>query len=192
MSELDERLLLAINQGLGWAPLDRPMLLLSSGWLWIATGAVVAVTLIARLRGRGLLVVLSMLAAIATSDPLVGMVLKPLADRLRPCVELSELVRQVAECRGGWSFPSNHAANAAALVAALGVGIPRSLWLCVPAAALVGLSRVYLGMHYPSDVLAGYVVGAACGLAWGLLARRLARRYLKDDCSRPVRTDATV
>jgi len=181
MPGLDQDLLLLLNQGLGRPGLDPPMRLLSDGILWVPVAAAVAVALIARYRARGLLVVLSMGLAVGLSDPLVGLVLKPLAGRLRPCEELADAIRVAAECRGGWSLPSNHAANAAALVTAVGYGFRRFLWWLVPLALAVGVSRIYLGMHYPSDVLAGYAVGTACGTATAWAVHRVGRRWMDQD-----------
>jgi len=181
MPGLDRELLLLLNQGLGREGLDPVMRLLSDGALWLVVAAVVAVVLIARYRARGALVVLAMALAVGLSDPLVGLVLKPLAGRLRPCVELADAIRVAAECRGGWSFPSNHAANAAALVTAMGYGFRRSLLVFVPLALAVGVSRIYLGMHYPSDVLAGYAIGVVCGLAVSWTVHRLGRRWQRQE-----------
>ena len=178
MPELDQELLLALNQGLGCTQLDPVMRLLSSSTLWLVVSLAVATTLIVRYRVKGLLVTVAMLLGIGIADPLVGLVLKPLAGRLRPCEDMIDVIRVAAECRGGWSFPSNHAANAAALTAALGHGFRRSLVYCVPLVLAVGVSRIYLGMHYPSDVLTGYAVGAVCGVAASWVIHRVARRWL--------------
>jgi undecaprenyl-diphosphatase len=77
----------------------------------------------------------------------------------------------VQDTRQSNSFPSSHAANVAAVAVVLAFVRRRTLWGTIPLAALVGLSRVYTGNHYPGDVVAGYVWGAACGyfLASGAL-----------------------
>lgn len=79
------------------------------------------------------------------------------------------------------SFPSSHAANAAAAVVALALISRRTLWVSVPLALLVGFSRVYTGNHYPGDVLAGYAWGALAALAswkmvFGLMGRFATER----------------
>src|SRR5690606_32753391 len=63
------------------------------------------------------------------------------------------------------SFPSGHAANAVASAFVLTTAYPRTaaVWFTWLAAAIVGVARVYLGVHYPLDALAGAVVGLCCG-----------------------------
>ena len=149
-----------INQGMASNWLDRPMLLLSSELLWAVVTAVFLVTIIC-LRKRHLLnsFLLMALAASAT-DFFSYRILKPAIDRERPCHQLTDVRIVPPSCGGTWSFPSNHAANgmAVATVAIL-VTRRRAAWLLVPTAILVGLSRVYLGVHFPGDVIAGFVVG---------------------------------
>ncbi len=81
--------------------------------------------------------------------------------------------------RGGrYGFPSCHAANCTALMMVLGTVIRRRwAWLVLTAYVLLNCySRLYLGVHYPSDILAGAALGAAIGYGMGLLAIRIMRR----------------
>ncbi len=117
---------------------------------------------------------LAVAAAVAVSDPLCARLLKPLFARPRPCVDPEVLAP--FGCGSGWSMPSCHAANAFALAAA--VGAP---WAWV-LAAIVAFSRVIAGVHHPSDVAVGAVVGSLIGLAaralllWALARWRGARK----------------
>ena len=112
----------------------------------------------------------SMVLATILTDPLCHQVLKPLFARARPCQVMDAIVA-LENCGTGFSLPSNHAANGMSLaIAALLVwrpkvqeGLPVLLFgMCV------GLSRVFVGVHYPSDVLAGWTVGLVMGAvaAW--------------------------
>lgn len=107
--------------------------------------------------------------AVALTDPLCARVLKPAFDRPRPCAVSPALAAPPAlGCGSGAAMPSIHAANTAALAAA--AASPPLAVL----AALTGLGRVVVGAHWPTDVLAGWAVGATVGFG----ARRLSRRAL--------------
>ncbi|MGI5349060.1 phosphatase PAP2 family protein [Streptomyces sp. CA-250714] len=88
--------------------------------------------------------------------------LKLVADEERPCRALTG-IEPVAECPppGDWSFPSNHATLAAALAVGLALTLPRLAALTLPLAGAAALLRVLVGVHYPHDVLAGALLGAA-------------------------------
>jgi undecaprenyl-diphosphatase len=171
----DTRLYQLIN-GLSGSPiLDWVMLGLSSVYPWVAVG-VAFVALVLWKHTRALLLLCVVLGlTIGASDFVTYQVLKPAASRPRPCYALKEFHLVTPRCGSDNGFPSNHAANAmAASVVLSGYFVRRrERWVLFVAAVLVGLSRVYLGVHYPLDVLAGFIVGGLLGLA----ARWFYRRF---------------
>lgn len=98
---------------------------------------------------------------------------KQLVEEQRPCRTL-HVTTTVAPCDpvNDYAFPSNHTVIAAALAVGVVMVRPRWGWLTVPLALLMGMSRVYVGAHYPHDVVAGLLIGTVVAVLLGLLARR--------------------
>jgi len=111
-----------------------------------------------------------LLLAIGAADLVSVRVVKPAVERARPCHSLAS-VRAPLGCGSGKSFPSAHAADTAAAATVVTWAAPALAPFALALVALVGASRVYLGVHYPSDVVAGWVLGAAIGAALIAIAR---------------------
>lgn len=108
---------------------------------------------------------------------LVVQAVKRTIPEARPLAVLGpQVVRVVLEPLRAASFPSGHSAAVAALATAAVFVHRRRAWPLVLLAVLGGISRVYVGAHWAFDVLAGWLLGAAVGLAVALVARALARR----------------
>lgn len=105
----------------------------------------------------------------------VAQAVKPLTDRPRP-FDVHGADRLVA-LPAGTSWPSGHVAVAASLAGAVTPELPRparvAAWTTV---GFVGVSRIYVGVHHPSDVVAGAGFGVLCARAWASLRRRVAGR----------------
>src|SRR6185312_90854 len=111
------------------------------------------------------------LAAIVAQSALVSLI-KATVGRVRPCDALAWCPPLGVPSPGGHSFPSGHAAGSFAFAAFVALRAPR--W-AVPAilwAVLVAWSRVVLGVHYPSDVLAGALLGTAVGIGFARASLR--------------------
>lgn len=120
---------------------------------------------------RDSIIVLSAIAVILLADGTTQL-LKDLFERTRPFHPLRDTSRLVS-----FSFPSNHASNIFALAVFLSYNYPRTGWFWFPAAALVGYSRIYVGSHYPFDVLGGALWGTLIGLV-GVTAHRYLMRII--------------
>jgi 4-amino-4-deoxy-L-arabinose transferase-like glycosyltransferase/membrane-associated phospholipid phosphatase len=110
---------------------------------------------------------LMLFLVVALGDPLIVNTIKHAVDRPRPCMTLPDVVERLG-CTQTGSMPSAHAANwfAATMIAFL--FYRRSLRFMLPMALAVSFSRVYNGVHYPSDVLAGAILGAGYAAALAL------------------------
>jgi undecaprenyl-diphosphatase len=155
----------------------NPTALLAVGLLWLL--------LLFKGGKGGRIAALLLIPAIAFSDQFNSSFLKHLVDRPRPCQVLTN-VHLLVSCGSGYSFPSSHAVNNFAGAIVLSYFLPRWTWAFFSFASIVAFSRIYVGVHFPSDVLAGAIIGIICGAlvillfrageTW-LMGRKLRRQY---------------
>jgi undecaprenyl-diphosphatase len=131
---------------------------------YIVPAAALAVYLWIKKGSRGRLTLLTLALFVALADPISSRLIKHWVQRPRPCAALPGVLTP-AGVRGTFSFPSSHAVNIGGAALIIALNFPSWSLPAFLLAALVGLSRVYLGLHYPSDVLVGYLIGGA--IAWG-------------------------
>lgn len=154
---------------------DAWMIFLSSETIWVLGGVLYLAIAYAKRSLEMLKAFVLVGLVIGLSDMFAAYVLKPEIGRIRPCKAFS-IIRVVSGCAGSYSMPSNHALNAMVLAGyALGARQLRVfLWLFVIALA-VGLSRVYSGVHFPFDILLGWILGGSFGFFGGRLAELLPK-----------------
>jgi undecaprenyl-diphosphatase len=141
--------------------------------MMLAVCGPVGILLLARKRW---IAMISIAVAMGASDAISSQLIKPAVARERPCRELDGLVVPV-KCGVGKSFPSNHAANAFAFLVSAAPLFRFGFAILTPISAAVAGSRVVLGVHYPSDVLGGALVGSGIGaVAFGFRRRWEASR----------------
>jgi undecaprenyl-diphosphatase len=180
--ELDRELFLFLN-GLHTAWLDPVMYHISQKLTWLPLYALLLFMVWRRSGWKGLLYFAVLVGILVLLTDQGSVFLKKSVMRPRPCHEpaLQGLVHLVRDhCGGRFGFVSSHAANTFGL-AVYAIGVLRNRFpvmtpVMLAYATLNAYSRIYLGVHYPGDVLFGALLGAVAG--WGVLLvwRRLAAR----------------
>ncbi|MEI8134431.1 MAG: phosphatase PAP2 family protein [bacterium] len=181
MYSLDLEILYFINVTLSAAWLDGVMIYATNVQHWVPVYCLLLVFLIAKFRMKGLRMVTALLILVGVSDLVTNRVLKEAVARPRPCAVIHDSTSNLSwlrtpdGVRGGFSFPSSHSVNNFAAVIFFIVIFPKNrklYWLFLPA-FIVALSRPYLGLHYPSDMLGGIVIGTAMGYIFAILYKRI-------------------
>jgi undecaprenyl-diphosphatase len=150
--------------------LDKPMEIISGKLTWIPLYGLLIYFLHKRFQSKSWKALIYLVSTIVFADQISSSLFKPLFKRLRPCHvdEFQSWIHLPAGCGGMFGFCSSHAANAFAIAVGYylltknrSAGAILLLW-----ATLVSYSRIYLGAHYPLDVIVGAFVGGVG--AWGL------------------------
>lgn len=179
LNTLDQALFRKIN--IEWANVfcDRIMPYVRDQRTWYPLYAVLLVYIIRKFRWKSLPFMLAAGATVALTDQVSSSLLKNYFGRVRPCSEplLTGLVQlRVAYCPTSGSFTSSHAANhfgiAAFIFFCLKPCFGKWGWLFFAWAALICYAQVYVGVHYPGDVLGGAATGALLGWLMSLAFRR--------------------
>jgi undecaprenyl-diphosphatase len=182
--ELDKKLLLYLN-GLHTPWLDPFMLYISQTYIWIPLYLFLLFLILKNFRNESWCPLLGIFVTILLSDQITSGLMKPLFERLRPSREplLEGMVHIVNGYRGGlYGFASSHAANTfgAALFSWLLLkGKHKWIVILFIWAAVVSYSRIYLGVHYPGDVLVGALIGILSAIAGFRLFQWLIK-FMKD------------
>lgn len=166
--ELDREIFLALND-LNAPWLDQPMFVLSNTLVWFPLYIFLLYLIYKKYQADSWIILIAIAVMITLSDQITSSIMKPFFERLRPSRDpaLEGMIHFVNGYRGGlYGFASSHAANTFGTATYLCLLFPgrRSLLLLFLWAAFVSYTRIYLGVHYPGDLLAGAIVGALCAM----------------------------
>ncbi|MBI1811078.1 MAG: glycosyltransferase family 39 protein [Nitrospirae bacterium] len=158
LREIDVSLFYLINRHLQNIIFDVSMPIITNRYYFIIL--ILMAWLIIKNKKKALIPIVLTIISVALSDWTAN-ILKHLIGRIRPCHAL-EGARMLVGCTNSFSMPSNHAANSFAIILAVSYISGKWMrWTALTVALLVGFSRVYVGVHYPSDVLVGALTGIA-------------------------------
>lgn len=165
--QLDAELFYFINTTLSNSFFDTILPWIRNKYFWAPLYAFVAVFLAINFPQNSWKIILLVIVVIFVSDQLSSTIIKPLVHRLRPCKDLLNIehLRLLISCGSGFSFPSSHAANHFAFAMFFFKLFPNKwvLFLGMFWAAIISFAQVYVGVHYPLDVLGGMALGLFCG-----------------------------
>lgn len=143
---------------------------------WLPLYLFLVVFMLINFKSKGGWWVLFFFATIALCDMTGTFVFKNNFERARPCADpdfFSNVRLLINHCSGAYSFPSNHAANHFGMAVFFFITTKSFLkkWAAIGFiwAALIGFAQIYIGVHYPSDVLAGTILGLIFGSLTGRL-----------------------
>ena len=157
---IDSLMVFVTGREFGWVCL----LLIS---VWVITG----------LRRHAVRPMLQAGIALLITDRVGHVVLKPWVDRVRPCYALTKgTFRQLVDVAHSGSMPSLHAANAFTVAVAITLVWPAAGRIAFPVALLIALSRVFVGVHWPSDIVAGALFGTLVAVIVHLIGRKIGVR----------------
>jgi len=193
IKNLDIELLLFINSHHSDF-FDQFMFLFSNRFVWIAFYFSVIITIFVRYKKSAIWLILLLVACIVLADQISSSVIKDLVQRLRPTKEadLAPFLHIVNNYSGGlYGFVSSHAANTFgfALLSSLIFQNKLYSWSVFIWAGITSYSRIYLGVHYPSDILGGIIVGLSVASVLMLIIKKYKPLLLTENNKTDIITE---
>ncbi|MCB0518638.1 MAG: phosphatase PAP2 family protein [Lewinellaceae bacterium] len=168
----DYQLFHFINSGCQNPLFDFLMPVLRNKYTWVPLYLFLLVFLLLNFKTKGLWLALALIVTVGLTDSISSQLIKKNVMRLRPCkvMEQATDMNLLVPCGSGYSFPSSHAANhfgmAVLLCLTLGKIFRRVKWPLLFWAFAISFAQVYVGVHFPLDVVCGALLGSL--IAWGV------------------------
>ena len=181
---LDRTIFELINQTWSHSCLDVILPWMREATSWIPMYLIIAVFVVYRYKKKGLLWTICVLLSVGVSDVISSQIIKPIVARPRPChliEEWSEMMLRIS-CGTGYSFTSSHATNHMCLAVFIICAVRPWKWtswiyILILWAFLISYAQVYVGVHYPLDVISGMFLGAMIGWLMNKLYHRLNQHF---------------
>ena len=185
LSAIDSDLFLFLN-GLHADWMDKVMVLITGMWAWLPLYLLLIYWTVRQYGKRCWWVFLAVGLVVLCSDQLASHVCKPFFQRLRPCynIDFQDLIYLPKGMAGGkYGFVSSHAANTFSIATFLTPTLRKFRpWTAIVLffwAFISSYSRIYIGYHYPGDILCGAILGVMIGLVFWKLFQRIVDKQLK-------------
>lgn len=194
LEQTDRRVFQLINRQLSWSGFDELFPLWRTPEFWTPLYLFLLLFMLLNFRKKAGWWIVYFIVTVSLMDTIGNKLIKQTVQRLRPCNDpdmIESLVLRVPNCGTGFSFISNHAANhfAMAMFAFLTIGslVGSWRWLFFFWAFSIGWAQIYVGVHYPSDVLVGALSGLLLGGALGYTFNKRHQLRIFDPATTPFR-----
>jgi len=150
---------------------------------WIPLYILIAAYFIYQFRWGSIIVLLSAGITVLFTDQIASSIIKPAVHRLRPCNDPAVLqhIHLLVDCGSGFSFVSSHASNHFGIALFLILILRKRFSWITPAAlfwaTLICFAQVYVGLHYPADIIGGALLGVVVGIITGRFCKTSLRKF---------------
>jgi len=165
---IDKSLFHFLNNTISNALLDVFMPIITNQDYWIFPILIFLLVLIVKGGKRGKIAVGILIISVAATDIIAAQIIKPWIGRLRPSHAMTESINLLVAKGGKYGFVSNHAANSFSAAVVLTYFYSKWKKFLFTTAIIVAFSRIYVGVHYPGDVLLGGLFGY--GISWSVIS----------------------
>ncbi|MBA65603.1 MAG: hypothetical protein CMG55_07375 [Candidatus Marinimicrobia bacterium] len=166
--EIDKKIMVFLNKTISNSIFDFIMPIITNQNFLVISGLILIGYLAYYGGKRGRITIAVLLIAAGFSDAICFQIIKPWVGRIRPSHEFYEYINLLVSKGGKYSFPSNHAANSFVFATVLSYFYDKNRTLLYILASSIAFSRVYVGVHYPLDIIFGSIIGYI--ISWIILS----------------------
>ena len=166
--EIDKQIMVFLNKTISNSIFDFIMPIITNQNFLACSGLILIGYLACYGGKRGRITIAVLLIAVSASDAICFQIIKPWVGRIRPSHEFYEHINLLVSKGGKYSFPSNHAANSFVFATIFSYFYEKNKTFLYILASAIAFSRVYVGVHYPLDIVFGSIIGYV--ISWVILS----------------------